>query len=129
MKTIIGFTDSINECDCCGKTDLKGTFCVEVDGDEFYYGSVCAFKEYGISKEDQKIAKSEFSKKEKIKKLYALHILPIEKEMAEKLESTFTTTDYEGLTGFAKKIHDSIVRSYKQSIEFKIKKYNLYGAI
>ena len=43
MKTIIGYTDSINECDCCGKTELKGTYCIDLDGVELYYGSVCAF--------------------------------------------------------------------------------------
>ena len=46
---IIGFTESINECDCCGKTGLKGTYCVEIYGNEFYYGSTCASKNINIS--------------------------------------------------------------------------------
>jgi hypothetical protein len=51
-KKIIAFTDSVNECDCCGKSGLKGTFCVEIDGNEFYYGSTCAFKKHGFDKKD-----------------------------------------------------------------------------
>lgn len=41
---IIGFTDKVNECDCCGRTELKGTYCISIDGNEFYYGSSCATK-------------------------------------------------------------------------------------
>jgi len=47
---IIGFTDSVNECDCCGKTELKGTYCMESEnGDEFYFGSVCGARAAGIT--------------------------------------------------------------------------------
>ena len=46
---IIGFTDKVNECDCCGKTELKGTYCISIDGNEFYYGSTCATKK-GVNK-------------------------------------------------------------------------------
>jgi hypothetical protein len=49
-KKIIAFTDSVNECDCCGKKGLKGTFCVEIEGNEFYFGSTCAFKKHGFEK-------------------------------------------------------------------------------
>jgi len=41
---IIGFTDKVNECDCCGRTELKGTYCISIEGSEFYYGSSCATK-------------------------------------------------------------------------------------
>lgn len=50
-KQIIGFTDSVNECDCCGKTGLKGTYCILIDGEEKYYGSLCATKNSGFSSE------------------------------------------------------------------------------
>ena len=46
---IIGFTDKINECDCCGRTNLKGTYCIFIEGNEFYYGSTCATKK-GVNK-------------------------------------------------------------------------------
>jgi len=50
---IIGFTDKVNECDCCGRTDLKGTYCISIDGSEFYYGSSCAAKR-GVNKVELK---------------------------------------------------------------------------
>jgi hypothetical protein len=46
---IIGFTDKVNECDCCGRTELKGTYCINIEGNEFYYGSTCAAKR-GVNK-------------------------------------------------------------------------------
>jgi hypothetical protein len=47
---IIGWTDSVNACDCCGKSDLSGTFCCEIieTGDEVYYGSVCVKRNTGV---------------------------------------------------------------------------------
>jgi hypothetical protein len=63
MKIIIGFTDSVNECDCCGKTELKGTYCIELDGVELYYGSVCAFKSHGLTIDEQKEMKKSFNAK------------------------------------------------------------------
>lgn len=50
---IIGFTDKVNECDCCGRTELKGTYCISIDGNEFYYGSSCATKK-GVDKVELK---------------------------------------------------------------------------
>lgn len=45
---IIGFTDSVRDCDCCGKSELKGTYAIEIDGEQFYYGSVCASKAINV---------------------------------------------------------------------------------
>lgn len=45
---VLGFSDEITVCDCCGKTNLSGTFGVETDaGDVLHYGSVCVNKVYG----------------------------------------------------------------------------------
>lgn len=44
---IIGFTDKINECECCGKNELKGTYCVNINGEDFYFGSTCVKKILG----------------------------------------------------------------------------------
>lgn len=39
---VLGFEEAITTCDCCGKTNLKGTVAVErADGDILHYGSVC----------------------------------------------------------------------------------------
>lgn len=56
---IIGFTDTVKDCDCCGKSDLKGTYAIEIEGNEFYYGSVCASKAINV---DVKEIKAEVSK-------------------------------------------------------------------
>lgn len=64
-KRILGFTDEITVCDCCGKADLKGTYVVDFEGTIAYYGSVCAFKVQGVSYEEQKEVKKTFIKRMK----------------------------------------------------------------
>lgn len=125
MKRIIGYTDSVNECECCGKKELKGTYCLEIDGEELYYGSVCAFKNHGLSIEDQKELKKTFTKEQKDKALYELHIAPLKVQLAEKIDSTFTITDREQLPSFAQKIYDSIVLGYDNVMQAKAKKYKI----
>lgn len=45
---VLGFTEEVTTCDCCGKRNLKGSFAIETDaGDAVYYGSVCVNKVYG----------------------------------------------------------------------------------
>lgn len=40
---ILGLTDAVNTCDCCGKKNLKRTVAVEQnDGGIEYYGVICA---------------------------------------------------------------------------------------
>jgi hypothetical protein len=124
MKTIIEYTDSINECDCCGKTELKGTYCIDLDGVELYYGSVCAFKTHGVTIEEQKELKAAFTKEQKNKKLYDLHIAPIKEQLCTRLENTFTT-NYDNLTDLAKKIHHQIESEYNRAIEVKAKKHKI----
>ncbi len=60
VKTILGYTDEITTCDCCGKIDLKGTYAIDFNGDISYYGSVCAFKVQGVTFEEQKEVKKTF---------------------------------------------------------------------
>jgi len=62
-KRILGFTDEITVCDCCGKADLKGTYAVDFEGTIAYYGSVCAFKVQGVSYEEQREVKKTFIKR------------------------------------------------------------------
>lgn len=107
MKKIIGFTDQITECECCGKTNLKGTYCLEIDGSELYYGSSCAFKTHGITQEEQR---AELSKFKAIKKT---------KEKLKAMEQDYDTAPTFGklwkMTHFAianKKVID--IRAYFQ---------------
>lgn len=59
MKPIIlGIDDSINTCDCCGKSKLKSTVIVEVNSEIFHYGSTCASRNTGLDvKAGLKLAK------------------------------------------------------------------------
>lgn len=59
MKTIIektfrvlGFTEEVTDCDCCGRSDLKGTIVLEniETGSIGYFGSVCGSKIAGNTK-------------------------------------------------------------------------------
>lgn len=47
---ILGWTEEVTACDCCGKSGLKGTFGVElIDGGEVLnYGSTCVTRNTGI---------------------------------------------------------------------------------
>lgn len=44
---ILGTTDAVNACDCCGKSNLKFTFEVDRDGETVHYGSTCVTKHTG----------------------------------------------------------------------------------
>jgi hypothetical protein len=57
----IAFTDSVTTCDCCGRTELKGTYCVLVNDEEFYFGASCANKK-GFSKLEIKEALSHYER-------------------------------------------------------------------
>jgi hypothetical protein len=49
MPKILGWTDEVTNCDCCGKIDLSGTFGVELDdGSIVHYGSVCVKRNTGV---------------------------------------------------------------------------------
>lgn len=48
MAKALGTDDSVNTCDCCGKTNLKFTVAIELDGGEIvHYGQVCARRNTG----------------------------------------------------------------------------------
>jgi len=49
MIVILGTDDGVHICDCCGKSNLKSTVLVDVDGVLFHYGSTCATKHTGLS--------------------------------------------------------------------------------
>lgn len=48
MAKALGTTDSVTTCDCCGKSNLKLTVCMELDcGDIAHYGTTCASRNTG----------------------------------------------------------------------------------
>ncbi len=82
MKAIIGYTDSVTECECCGKQELKGTYCIDLDGTELYYGSTCAFKVHGVTEDEQK----------ELKKAFTIRLKASEK--LKVMESEYNGTEY-----------------------------------
>jgi hypothetical protein len=47
--TFVGTTDDVTTCDCCGRSDLKGTVVLRPadGGDEVFFGSVCGARAQG----------------------------------------------------------------------------------
>jgi hypothetical protein len=39
---ILGISDEVTGCECCGKTNLKKTVALDIDGSVVYYGTDCA---------------------------------------------------------------------------------------
>ena len=53
MFKIDGFVDYHNQCDRCGKQELKGTYHITTDGgDSFYLGSSCIKKAYQMTQKE-----------------------------------------------------------------------------
>jgi len=54
MARTLGTDDAVNTCDCCGKTNLKFTVVIELDGgDLVHYGQVCAGRNTGKDRRTQ----------------------------------------------------------------------------
>jgi len=85
-KKILGFTEEITVCDCCGKADLKGTYAIDWEGTIAYYGSVCAFKVHGATIEEQKEVKREYKQRVKAADKF--------KMMEAEYEAATLKTDY-----------------------------------
>ena len=45
----VTFTDSVTTCDCCGRSELKGTYLVVDESNEYYYGSTCVKRNLKIT--------------------------------------------------------------------------------
>ncbi len=82
IKRIVDYTDGVNECDCCGKQDLKGTYVVTFNDEVTYLGSVCAFKIHGVTFDEQK----------NIKKTYKAKIKSADK--LKQMEESYPKTAY-----------------------------------
>ena len=53
---LLGTTDEVNSCDCCGRKNLKETVCFEVadTGELVYFGVVCAARMRNLKAQDIK---------------------------------------------------------------------------
>lgn len=47
MIKFLGVTDSVNTCDCCGKSGLKKTVELDFYGETMHYGTTCAGRALG----------------------------------------------------------------------------------
>ena len=79
---VLGITDEVTTCDCCGKPNLKRTFAIETDsGEILHYGSTCVTRIYGkkrgkeISWLAEQIAKVQTGTWERMIDLYARGML------------------------------------------------------
>lgn len=50
MVEILGITDDVIDCYCCGKTNLKKTVILKINDATTYYGVNCAARRLGKSK-------------------------------------------------------------------------------
>ena len=50
----LGTDDSVQTCDCCGKTGLKHTVGLDFDGEIRFYGIVCAGRALGCKTKNAK---------------------------------------------------------------------------
>lgn len=51
---ILGFTQEVTVCDRCGKTELKGTYAIEVNGETLYLGSTCISHRFEMTEKEAK---------------------------------------------------------------------------
>lgn len=109
---IIGYTDTVNECDCCGKTGLKVTYVMaNDDNDEFYYGSECGAKAAGWSTDEFKAN----IKKIKAEQKTQLLIAELEKSI-----STIKHSMYKGAILYNEFEEQKIVNIiYKKKLDLK----------
>lgn len=66
---VLGSTDEVNTCDCCGKSNLKATWAVEMidapEGGVLYYGSTCVTRNTGKTMKEVR-SEAEAARKAKI---------------------------------------------------------------
>ncbi len=61
---VLGITEEVNICDCCGKKDLERTVALELNGGEVaYYGTTCATRKHGVKTGIKSLNKIELMRK------------------------------------------------------------------
>lgn len=49
---VLGITDEVTSCSCCGRTGLKCTVAIDAGGEVVYYGRTCATRHTGKAAKD-----------------------------------------------------------------------------
>lgn len=118
---IIGYTDSVNECDCCGKTELKGTYVMANDCDgEFYYGTTCGAKAASWTVVEFKEKFKQFKAEQKNSFLIETYIAPLQKELAQKLSDCENSE-----LAFIQRQIANIKSEYQRVINLRANKYKI----
>lgn len=120
MKAII-FTDSVDTCDCCNKTGLKGTYLVSDElGNEYYYGSTCVKRNLSISQSE---LNNQINENLKIRKANAFDEYVNSQTYIDYINAT--KKDYEFLDEF----YNNVVKPLSNKVRVLraeiMKKYNL----
>jgi ribosome-binding protein aMBF1 (putative translation factor) len=111
---ILGFTESHNECDRCGKTELKGTYAIDIDGAIMYLGSSCISHRFGMS--NNEVGRFITSEKKRLynEKNTALRL--VQKEMDKALEGIDFWEDMDE--------YEKIEKPFKDRMTEIINRYN-----
>jgi hypothetical protein len=85
MQKILGTDDAVNTCDCCGKTNIKFTFAVDVDGEVLHYGSTCVTKWTGrtAAQATKEAADRDAAEKARKEKIYNATVEALQYEVAK----------------------------------------------
>lgn len=67
---LLGTTEDVTTCDCCGKSELKKTIAFDNGGITVYYGVVCASKETGKSTDEIKSGIKQIENETKVDNLF-----------------------------------------------------------
>lgn len=67
---LLGTTEEVTVCDCCGKSNLKKTIAFDNCGEIVYYGVVCASNETGKTSDEIKANIKSIEETEKINVLF-----------------------------------------------------------
>lgn len=111
MLKIIGIDDTIHSCDCCGKSNLKHTILVEINGECQNYGTTCATRHTGLSDKEIK-----FQIKSKLNGIVAAAKKEYNNSAAHiSLEVAISKAHKSGLVGiaFRNQINDQVIEDNK----------------
>lgn len=90
---ILGFTEEMTNCDRCGRSELKGTYTIDVEGIQMHLGSSCIAKRFEMTQKEVNNFIS--SEKRRIVKEYQSERNAIQKEMEIALDGVDFWEDYE----------------------------------
>ena len=90
---ILGFTEERTTCDRCGRSELKGTYTIDVEGVELNLGSSCISKRFEMTEKEVRNFVS--SEKKRLQSEYQSKRNAIENEMNEALEGVDFWEDYD----------------------------------